>query len=166
MTIYTLLLLLSMYGSPVPDIEPASDNWKQPHGEFTNFTFDNLSHPDTTGFDFFWTIQGNTYQSDALPLDWLHPMECEGVMPLTITARQRITQTVYERTICVYVVWSWYDYPTCEEVPCTFVDVLNQPLLTDFEPHQYRVDCGLDADCDGLIGAVDLLNILTQIENE
>ena len=162
--IYQLLLLLSVYGQEVPDLQPAFYNYFQPHAQYTNFQFDNLSNPDTSGFTFYWTVDSTTYQVDELPLNWLLPMDCHGVMPITLRAYHDTFQVTYERTMCSWVIWSYYydEYPLCEEVPCTFVDVLNEPLTPEFTPYYYRIDCGLDADCNSLINANDILALLAQ----
>jgi len=158
MNLYTLLTLLSLYSTPVPDLQPAFPNWYQPHGEVTGFKFDNLSNPDTTGFDFTWITPTDTIEAFELSLNLLHPMICEGEFEVTLIARHRVYEVEFARSMCVFVVWSFYDYAYCiESCPPEF------NLTPPFTPYQYRTDCGLDSDCDGWIGAVDLLNVLTQL---
>jgi hypothetical protein len=161
MNIYSILTLLSLYGSPVPDLQPAFPNWYQPHGQVTGFRFDNLSNPDTSGFDFTWITPTDTIQTFELSLNLLHPMICEGEFEVTLIARHRVYEVEFSRSMCVFVVWSYYDYSYClESCPPEF------NLTPPFTPYQYRTDCGLDSDCDGWIGAVDLLNVLTQLNPE
>lgn len=158
MNIYSILTLLSLFSTPVPDLQPSFPNWYQPHGEVTGFVFDNLSQPDTSGFDFTWITPTDTIEVAELSLNDLHPMICEGQFEITLIATHRTYGTKYSRSMCVFVVWSWYDYDYCPD-SCPPEFDLNPP----FEPYQYRVDCGLDSDCDGWIGTPDLLNVLSQL---
>lgn len=159
-----------MFGDSVPDIQPTFYNHFHPHGQYTNFKFNNLSNPDTTGFDFAWTVNDSVFYGNELPLNNILPNVtdsaylstfCEGVFDVKLTATHRATQTVFENSKCSFVVWTWYNYPECIEGECTF-DEVGEELTPPFDPYQYRVDCGLDSDCNGMINVYDVLNVLNQ----
>jgi hypothetical protein len=160
MNIETLLLFLSVYGSQVDDIQPAWPSFFQPHGQFTAFRFQNLTEPQPPGATYEWITQGETWQGYELRLDTMRTWQsCEGAfsMTLRVTTPQRV---VFERTECVWVVWSYYDFPECDD-GCTIAEA-GWVLHPDYEPWQYRVELGFDTDGDGWITANDLLNLLSE----
>lgn len=159
--IYNLLLFLAVFGQESGDIQPAFPTFFQPHGEVTNFRFTNLSRPDTTGFDFIWLTQNKEFHMRELPLDSLHPAACEGAFSLTLRAINRYTLQEFERTECVWVSWSYYDYSDCQDT-CTIIDASSVIIWEDYVPLQYQTNCGLDYNCSGIFDTNDLLDLLAQ----
>jgi len=160
--LYLLLTFLSLYGTQSRDLQPAFPTFFQPHGQQTAFEFDNLSRFDTVNYDWTWQWQDREYNGAFLPLNQMLPMTCEGAFPMTLTATDKATQATFSRTECVWVVWSYYDFPPCQS-ECTIIDAGGVVIYEPFDPYQYRVNCGLDANCNGIYDAEDLLTILSQL---
>lgn len=160
MNVETLLLFLSSFGLGYPDAQPAWPSFFQPHGPVTTFEFTNETQPDDGLFTYTWETQDHTYTGRDLPLDTLRTWNpCEGAFEVTLTATHP-TGAVFSRTECVWVVWSFYDFPECDD-GCTIADC-GWWFYPEVESWHYRQATGFDVDADGTVTTMDLLQLLSQ----
>jgi len=158
MNVQTLLSFLSVFGMQCPDAQPAWLSFFQPHGANTSFVMQNLSQPDDGLFTWTWETQGSEWQGESLPLDTLRQWQnCEGAFEVTLTGTHP-TGALFSRTECVWIVWSYYDFPECQD-GCSIVDA-GWWLYPEVPEWHYREATGFDVDGDGTITANDLLILL------
>jgi len=156
-----LLLFLALFSSAPRDLQPAFPTFFQPHGAITAFEFSNLSRYDTSDYQWTWRWHDREYQGFDLPLNELLPMFCEGAFPLTLVAVDVNTGASFERSECVWVTWTYYEFAECD-MGCSIIDAGAVVIWENWEQYQYRNLCGLDKDCDGLHDVDDLLDLLSQ----
>jgi len=159
MNIELLLSFLSVFGTSYPDAQPAWPSFFQPHAEFTTFKFTNHTTPDDGLFTWKWETQGVEWEGINLPLDTLRNWQgCEGAFQVKLTGVHP-TGATFSRTECVWVIWSFYDFPECND-GCSIIDA-GWVFFPEVGEWYYREATGFDLDGDGTVTANDLLILLS-----
>ena len=169
-----LLELLGMYGTNIPDVVPAFNNYYQDitggasnlgqlslvNGELFVTNVGDLV-TDTVGYTFDWYINDVLQCTEVNPKLWDldDNLVCDGVvrMRLDITTPQNAK---YSRTEWAYIDYNYIDNCECEDCPNLFE--VFYTFYPDVQPYYYQVECAeYDFDCNQTINASDLLTFLS-----
>ncbi len=168
-----LLDILAHLGDTIPDVQPATINHFQVHGENPNFYFINYSRNSPTSgemsesemqdFQWNWVIQGNALKVDLVSIPFsIISWNCNGTFPLILQATHIETQAVYEQPIPTYVIWYDIPYPECD-YGLDLNDVNNFNIWEYYTPYQYLIqESPYDLNGDRVINVYDILTLLTQ----
>jgi hypothetical protein len=170
-----LLSFLALYGTTIPDILPAFNNYYQDisggGSNLGNLTLlngsaflapGNVVLQDTTNYKFDWYINGVLQCSEANPKLWDldDNLECDGVVELKLRVTDNVYGTVFERTQWAYIDYNYINSCNCPECP-PIVSVF-YTFYPDVDSYYYIVDCATwDLNCDNEISSSDLLIFLS-----
>lgn len=159
----TLLLFLSLFGSIVPDTQPAFANYYQNIAQGNN-GFDNLTRlngveSDLSEFTFVWILQGNEYETFDIAFNQIE-WSCDGVMIVTLRAIHS-SGAEFERSQVSFAEWAnTSQYPS----PCvkgySVADL--SPIWEDYCCYEYQTKFSpFDYNQDNQFSTFDLLGLLT-----